>query len=122
MKAFFLKLGGVAAVLAGVIYLLAMGSTLNGFLSFTWWAWAFLTVLTVLVYGILHYSFAMKSNSHFMATFGVAMATKFFCSLIFLSYFIFIDPIANTNFIFPFFVMYFVYTGLLIVQITWGRQ
>jgi hypothetical protein len=60
---------------------------------------------------------AMKAHSNFVAAFGTGFAIKSFASLAFISYFIFFQPIKDSNFIFPFFFMYFAYTGLLVWDI-----
>ncbi|MFN8310939.1 MAG: hypothetical protein U0T73_13335 [Chitinophagales bacterium] len=118
MKSFLLKLSGVTLIAAGGIFCAAKAAWLNGFESFSYTALVFLFLLTLLIYTILKMGFTIKDNSRFMAVFAVAIATKFLVSLLFLSYFIFIKPITNTNFIFPFFALYFLFTALLVWEIT----
>ena len=113
-KGFALKLFGLTLILAALTYLLGGVHILDGFLSFVWASLVFLTITTVVVYFIMQRAMAMKEHSNFVMAFGMGFGIKSFASLAFLCYFIFLKPIADHNFVFPFFFMYFAYTGLLV--------
>ncbi len=111
---FLYKLIGLTLVLAGLIFIFNMLHVFDGFQSFVWISLVFLVVTTILVFFIMQRAMAMKEHSNFVVAFGTGFAIKSFLSLAFLCYFIFYKPIANHNFVFPFFFMYFAYTGLLV--------
>ncbi|MCW3127323.1 MAG: hypothetical protein JWO03_2981 [Bacteroidetes bacterium] len=116
-KNFFLKLLTLTIIAALSVWILQERSFFVGYLSFVWISLAFLTCVTFAVYLIMMRALAMKAHTNFIIAFGTAFAIKSFASLAFLSYFIFFQPIVNKNFIFPFFAMYFLYTGLLVSHI-----
>lgn len=116
-KVFFFKLSGLTLVLAGLIYLLSTLHIFDNYLSFVWLSLGFLTITTIVVYLIMLRAMAMKQHSNFVVAFGTGFAIKSFLSLAFLCYFIFFKPIADHNFVFPFFFMYFAYTALLVWDI-----
>ena len=113
-KGFLYKLIGLTLILAGVIYLLQTQHVFDAFQSFVWISLGFLTLTTIVVYFIMLRAMAMKEHSNFVVAFGTGFAIKSFASLAFLCYFIFYKPIADHNFVLPFFLMYFAYTGLLV--------
>lgn len=116
-KSFLIKLSVLTLVLAAAIYILDTQHVFEGFGSFVWTSLVFLVVITILVYLIMLRAMAMKEHNNFVVAFGTGFMIKAFASLAFISYFIFYRPIANHNFVFPFFVMYFAYTGLLVWDI-----
>ena len=116
-KNFLIKLSVLTLILAGSILILDSMHVFDGFQYFVWISLLFLFVITVLVYLIMLRAMAMKEHSNFIAAFGTGFGIKSFASLAFISYFIFFRPIANHNFVFPFFVMYFAYTALLVWDI-----
>jgi F0F1-type ATP synthase assembly protein I len=113
-KGFALKLFGLTLILAALIYLLGLIHLFEGFQSFVWGSLIFLTTTTVVVYFIMQRAMAMKNHSNFVMAFGAGFGIKSLASLIFLCYFIVVAPIADHNFVLPFFAMYFAYTGLLV--------
>ena len=113
-KGFLYKLIGLTLILAGVIYLVQTQHVFDAFQSFVWISLGFLTLTTIVVYFIMLRAMAMKEHSNFVVAFGTGFAIKSFASLAFLCYFIFYKPIADHNFVLPFFLMYFAYTGLLV--------
>ena len=113
-KGFLYKLIGLTLILAGVIYLLQTQHVFDAFQSFVWISLGFLTLTTIVVYFIMLRAMAMKEHSNFVVAFGTGFAIKSFASLAFLCYFIFYKPIADHNFVLPFFLMYFAYTALLV--------
>ena len=113
-KGFLYKLIGLTLILAGVIYLVQTQHVFDAFQSFVWISLGFLTLTTIVVYFIMLRAMAMKEHSNFVVAFGTGFAMKSFASLAFLCYFIFYKPIADHNFVLPFFLMYFAYTGLLV--------
>ena len=114
MKSFLFRLSSMALGIAGGFYFLMKAGLLNGFTTFSWLSLGYLYVVTILGYALIKYSMRIQDNSRFMSAFAVAMLTKFMLAFIFLCYFIFIAPITNTNFIFPFFAIYFLFTGVLV--------
>ena len=114
VKTFLYKLIGLTLVLAALIFLLNTQHLFDAFLPFVWMSLVFLTLTTILVYLIMHRAMTMKEHSNFVVAFGTGFAIKSFASLAFLCYFIFYKPIADHHFVFPFFFMYFAYTGLLV--------
>lgn len=121
MRAFIKKLAILATILAVVLFFVTDTTYFQDFLIFTWVSWVFLTVLTAVVFFIYYQGMKMEDQSRFMGIFGVSIALKFFGSLVFLAYFIFIDPIRDHNFIMPFFAMYFLYSGLMMWEV-WSNN
>jgi hypothetical protein len=113
-KPFILKALGLTLVLAGIIYILSMGNLFDGYRSFIWTSLAFLSVTTLAVYFIMLTALGMKEHKNFVTAFAAAFGLKSLASLVYLCYFIFYAPIADHHFVFPFFAMYFAYTGLLV--------
>ncbi len=116
-KGFIYQLVALTLILAGVIFILDRVHLFDGFQSFVWVSLVFLTITTILVYCIMQRAMAMKAHANFVIAFGTGFAIKSLASLAFICYFIFIQPIRDSNFIFPFFFMYFAYTGLLVWDI-----
>ena len=114
---FLFRLLGLTLVLAGIIFICQTFHIFAGFETFVWVSLVFLTLITILVYFIMLRAMAMKAHSNFVAAFGTGFAIKSVASLAFICYFIFFQPIKDSNFIFPFFFMYFAYTGLLVWDI-----
>jgi hypothetical protein len=114
---FLFRLLGLTLVLAGIIFICQTLHIFAGFEAFVWVSLVFLTLITILVYFIMLRAMAMKAHSNFVAAFGTGFAIKSLASLAFICYFIFFKPIKDSNFIFPFFFMYFAYTGLLVWDI-----
>jgi hypothetical protein len=114
---FLVKLLILTALVAVGIYFFIRGDFFVGYRSFVWESLAFLVAVTVIVYFIMQRALAMKEHGNFVIAFGTGFGIKSFASLAFLCYFIFFQPIVNKNFVFPFFVMYFLYTGLLVSDI-----
>jgi hypothetical protein len=116
-KSFLIKLSILTLLLAVSILVLDMLHLFDGFRSFVWISLLFLVIITILVYLIMLRAMAMKAHTNFVVAFGTGFAIKSFASLAFISYFIFFQPIANHNFVFPFFLMYFAYTAILVWDI-----
>ena len=116
-SSFFLKTLGLTFILAAVIYFCKSLHLFDDFGSFVWISLAFLSLTTLAVHMIVQQAMAMKAHYDFLVWFGVAFALKSLGSLVFLCYFIFICPIADRYFILPFFLMYFMFTGLLVWHI-----
>jgi hypothetical protein len=116
-NSFLIKLAVLTLVLAGVIFGCDLLHVFDAFQSFVWLSLVFLFIITILVYLIMWRAMAMKEHASFVVAFGTGFAIKSFASLAFISYFIFFKPIANHNFVFPFFVMYFAYTAILVWDI-----
>ena len=116
-KSFLIKLTVLTLILAGSILILSTLHFFEGYQGFVWISLLFLVLITILVYLIMLRAMAMKEHSNFIVAFGTGFAIKSFASLGFISYFIFFRPIVNHNFVFPFFVMYFAYTALLVWDI-----
>ncbi len=116
-RRFFLKIGILTSLAAMVIYVLqSQTALLYGFDDFVWYSLFFLAVLTLVSFSLLLRGLAMKGNEYFMQYFGAMFGLKIFSALIFVCYFIYIQPIANKKFVLPFFVLYFLFTGLLVVE------
>ena len=113
-RSFLYQFTGLTIILAGLIFILNTMNVFDGFSSFVWISLVFLFFTSVLVYFIMLRAMAMKEHSNFVIAFGTGFSIKSFASLVFLCYFIFVQPITNHYFIAPFFVMYFAYTGLLV--------
>lgn len=116
-SAFIFKLLGLSAVLAVLIFVFNSLHVFAGFESFAWASLVFMTGITILMYFIMHRAMAMKGHNNFLAAFTMGFAIKSLASLAFICYFIYIKPIANTYFILPFFIMYFIYTGMVVWDI-----
>ena len=116
-KNFYIKLLTLTLILALTIYILCNRTFFTGYQSFVWISLAFLALVTLAVHVIMMRALAMKEHTNFLIAFGTGFAIKSFASLAFISYFIFFQPIVNKTFIYPFFIMYFMYTGLLISHI-----
>ena len=114
---FFIKLSILTLIAAGTIWLFISQGFFAGYQSFVWMSLGFLTIITAIVYLMMERALAMKGHTYFMAAFGAAFAIKSLLSLAFISYFIFFQPIVDKNFVIPFFVMYFLYTGVLVSHI-----
>jgi hypothetical protein len=114
---FLIKLFILTLLLSASILILDMLHVFDGFQSFVWISLVFLVVITIVVYLIMLRAMAMKAHTNFVAAFATGFGIKSLASLAFISYFIFFRPIANHNFVIPFFVMYFTYTGLLVWDI-----
>jgi hypothetical protein len=114
---FLFKLLGLTLSIIGLILICNALHLTDGFVAFVWSSLIFMNIITVLVYLIMLRALAMKAHSNFVAAFGTGFAIKSVASLGFICYFIFFQPIKDTNFIFPFFFMYFAYTGLLVWDI-----
>lgn len=100
-----------------IIYVLqSQTALLHGFDDFVWYSLFFLAVLTLVSFSLLLRGLAMKGNEYFMQYFGAMFGLKIFSALIFVCFFIYIQPIANKKFVLPFFVLYFLFTGLLVVE------
>ena len=121
LRNFLVKLIGLTVVLTSINFFLLPYAFFEHFRGFVWLSLGFLAVSTLLVYLIIARAMTMQSHSNFVAAFGTAFGMKAFGALLFISYFIFIQPIADHNFIFPFFAYYFIYTGLLMWQV-WVEQ
>lgn len=116
-KRFFLKIGILTSLAAMIIYVLqSQTALLHGFDDFVWYSLFFLAVLTLVSFSLLLRGLAMKGNEYFMQYFGAMFGLKIFSALIFVCFFIYIQPIANKKFVLPFFVLYFLFTGLLVVE------
>ena len=111
---FLSKLAILTLILALTIFLLCRREFFYGYQPFVWTSLVFLSVITLLIYLIMMRALSMKGHTNFVIAFGTGFAIKSFASLAFICYFIFFQPIVNRNFIFPFFAMYFIYTGLLV--------
>ena len=120
-RSFLFKLLGLTAVLAGGNFFILPHAFFEQFRGFVWLSLGFLALSTLVVYLIIARAMTMQSQRNFVAAFGTAFAFKAFGALVFLAYFIFINPISDHNFIFPFFAYYFIYTGLLMWQV-WTEQ
>ena len=116
-KNFLIKLLVITAILTLSTYILCHRDFFYGYQSFVWTSLAFLAIVTIIVYVIMMRAMTMKEHSNFVIAFGTGFAIKSFASLAFICYFIFFQPIVNKNFVFPFFIMYFIYTGLLVSDI-----
>ena len=114
---FLIKLGVLTAILALSIFILCQRGFFMGYQSFVWTSLVFLSLITLVIHLIMMRALAMKGHTNFVIAFGTGFAIKSFASLAFICYFIFFQPIVSRNFIFPFFAMYFIYTGLLVSQI-----
>ncbi len=116
-KRFFLKVGIVSSLAAMVIYVLqTQTQLLSGFDFFVWYSLFFIAVLTLISYALLLRGLAMKGNHFFMQYFGAMFGLKVLSALIFVCYFIDVQPIENKKFVLPFFVLYFLFTGLLVAE------
>ena len=113
-KSFFLKLWGLTFVIGGLIYILATMGYFANYLSFVWTSLVFLFLTTVSVYFIMLRAMDMKDHTNFVAAFGASFGLKSLASLAFICYYIFIAPIADKHFVYPFFAMYFAFTGMLV--------
>jgi hypothetical protein len=113
-KSFLTKLFGLTVIIAAIIYGLRVNDFFDDYRGFVWTSLIFLSLTTVAVYFIMLRAMAMKAHSNFVVAFGTGFAIKSLASLAFLCYYIYIKPIPNHNFVFPFFIMYFAYTGLLV--------
>jgi drug/metabolite transporter (DMT)-like permease len=117
MRRFLIILLSAVGACAAIIMLVKHNTNLLfNFESFTWLSLAFLSVVTFAAYMLLNRAVGMKSQAHFTSFFGAALAIKVFLSLLFLCYFIYVEPIGDKHFIFPFFIMYFLFTGVLMTQ------
>src|SRR5665213_629257 len=111
---FLTKLLGLTLIIAVIISVLIANDFFATYQSFVWISLIFLTLTTILVYFIMARAMAMKEHANFVVAFGTGFAIKSLLSLAFICYFIFVRPIADHHFVFPFFIMYFTYTGLLV--------
>jgi hypothetical protein len=113
-KNFALKLVLLTVTLALIIWILQTREFFAGYQSFVWISLVFLSFVTVGTYVIMDRALEMKGHTYFMIAFAAGFGIKSLASLMFLSYFIFFQPIVNKFFILPFFFMYFIYTGLMV--------
>ena len=113
-KSFVTKAFGLTVILAALIYGLRSNDFFNDYRAFVWISLLFLFITTIIVYFIMLRAMSIKEHSNFVVAFGTGFAIKSFASLIFLCYYIFVKPISNHHFVFPFFAMYFAYTALLV--------
>jgi len=114
---FLSKLAALTLILAVVISILISHEFFLGYESFVWTSLVFLTIVTVIVYFIMVRAMAMKEHNNFVAAFATGFGIKSLASLAFICYYIFFQPIADHYFVFPFFFLYFAYTGLLVWDI-----
>jgi hypothetical protein len=114
MRTFLIRWGLVTMLLAVMGYLVLPNSFFDGFRDFTVQSWGFLALLSLVVFFIFDRAMRMQGHSYFMSAFGVGFSVKFFGALAFIGYYIISHPNHGKNFVFPFFGMYFLYTGILI--------
>jgi hypothetical protein len=114
---FLSELFGLTLVLAVLIRVLISWDFFATYQPFVWASLVFLALTTIGVYFIMLRAMAMQTHTNFVIAFGTGFAIKSFASLAFICYFIFFRPIADHRFVFPFFIMYFAYTALLIWDI-----
>ena len=83
---------------------------------FTWYSLVFMSVLTLFSFALLQRGLSIKGHAFFMQYFGAMFAIKVFAALLFVCWFIYVEPIGNKQFVFPFFMLYLLFTGLLVVE------
>ncbi len=116
-KRFLLKIGTATSLAAIAINVLQTQTELfDGFGFFVWYSLFFLAALTIVSFALLLRGLAMKGNEYFMQYFGAMFGLKVFSALIFVCYFIYVQPIGNKKFVLPFFALYFLFTGLLVIE------
>ncbi len=117
MQRFLIKHFAASGFCAALIFILSRQTTLlSGFNAFCWWSLLYFFLLMPMLFLLMQRGLAMKGHSHFMQFFGAMFGLKVFASLLFVGYFIFVAPIADKNFVFPFFMMYFLFTGVLLSE------
>jgi hypothetical protein len=113
-RKFLTELFGITLIIGVVIYCMLSYDFFISYRYFMWVSLAFLVITTLVVYFIMLRAMEMKEHSNFVVAFATGFGIKSLASLLFLCYFIFYRPIADHTFVFPFFAMYFAYTGLLV--------
>ncbi len=114
---FLIKLMVVSLLAAVVIFLLQSNTNLIAdFVNFSWLSLLFLVAVTLVSYYLLQIGLKLKGHAQFMQYFGAMFGFKIFASLLFVCYFIFVEPIANNKFVLLFFALYGVFTGVLVSE------
>lgn len=114
---FVIKLGIVSLLAAVVIYLLQTQTQLiNDFADFSWYSLMFLLVVSAISFYLLQTGLRIKGHAQFMQYFAAMFGFKVFASLIFVCYFIYVEPIENNHFVLVFFGLYGLFTGLLVSE------
>ncbi|MCS6819867.1 MAG: hypothetical protein RMJ53_00760 [Chitinophagales bacterium] len=113
---FFLKLTAVAIIAFTLTTILIKQLNFNNkvYLPFCLISLVFLYILTGTAYLLLKKGLKMKGHSHFVQYFGAMMGLKILASLGFMSYFIFLQPVAGKMEVLYFFMIYFLFNGLLV--------
>lgn len=114
---FFIKLIIVSLLAAAVIFLLqSKTNLLADFVQFSWFSLFFLVAVTLISFYLLQIGLKLKGHAQFMQYFGAMFGFKIFASLLFVSYFIYVEPVANKKFVLVFFVLYAMFTGVLVSE------
>lgn len=114
---FFIKLFAVSVLAAAVIFLLQTGTNLLAdFVLFSWYSLFFLMAITLISFYLLQIGLKLKGHTQFMQYFGAMFGFKVFSSLLFVCYFIYVEPVANKKFVLVFFILYAMFTALLVSE------
>ncbi|HRP39543.1 MAG: hypothetical protein KF706_03240 [Chitinophagales bacterium] len=114
---FFVKLLVLSLLCAVAIYLLETKTQfITDFINFSWLSLMFLIAVTLVSFYLLQIGLQLKGHSQFMQYFGAMFGFKVFASLLFVCYFIFVEPITNKHFALVFFALYGLFTGLLVSE------
>lgn len=114
---FFIKLIVVSLLASAVIFLLQTKTNLLAdFVQFSWFSLFFLVAVTLISFYLLQIGLKLKGHAQFMQYFGAMFGFKIFASLLFVSYFIYVEPVANKKFVLVFFVLYAMFTGVLVSE------
>ncbi len=113
MPIFYMHLLLLSSVLAIGHILLAFRSFYHPLVNFGWAGIVFFAMLSALLYEVNRIASRSSAPGSTMRFFYIGFMLKFFSSLLFISYFIFIDPIGTDLMLLPFFVLYLGHTMLL---------
>lgn len=114
---FFVKLLLLTALCAALIFLLQSQTPyIADFADFSWLSLMFLVAVTLVSFYLLQVGLKLKGHSQFVQYFGAMFGFKVFASLLFMCYFIYIEPIQNNHFVLLFFALYGLFTGLLVSE------
>lgn len=113
MNRFYLLLLLMLLLLSGGIIALSYQPFFTHLVNFSWASLAFFTAISILIYEATKIALRDANPQAFLRAFYLGFMFKFFGSVLFMSYFIFIQPIHDKKFILPFFIQYFLFTLLL---------
>jgi hypothetical protein len=113
MPSFYIHLLLLTAIMGALNMLFSFQPFYHPLVNFGWAGIVFYAMLSALLYEVNRIASRSSAPGSVMRFFYIGFILKFFSSLLFISYFIFVDPIGTDLFLLPFFVLYMGHTLLL---------